>query len=59
MKNRLFAVILMCMVLSLSACGNSAPAAATGGSETVETDKILGQNSENGVKYTLYVGLNI
>ena len=58
MKNRLLAVILMCMVLSLSACGNSAPAAATGGSEAVETDKILGQDSENGIKYTLYVGLN-
>ena len=58
MKNRIIsAVLILCLMLSVSACGNSTGKTV----ETVDTaaeEKILGQTAGEGLKYTLYIGLN-
>ena len=57
MKTKLISVILaLCLILSFTACSKK-PAQEPVTSETA-AEKILGQEAEQGVKYTLYIGLN-
>ena len=57
MKTKLVSVALaLCLILSVTACAKK-PAQETGTPEVTQ-EKILGQNAENGLKYTLYIGLN-
>lgn len=57
MKKRLIsAVLILCLILSVTACANTTKTAGT--ADTVTEEKILGQTAEKGLKYTLYIGLN-
>ena len=57
MKNRLIsAALILCLILSVTACANTTKTAGT--ADTVTEEKILGQTAEKGLKYTLYIGLN-
>ncbi len=57
MKTRIFALLLAgAMTLALVSCGDQSPSSAQ--NSAAEGMKILGQESEKGEKYTLYLGLN-
>ena len=57
MKTRIFALLLAgAMTLALVSCGDQSPSSAQ--DSAAEGMKILGQESEKGEKYTLYLGLN-
>lgn len=60
MKTRLISVILaVCLICSVTACSKK-PAQDPGAAGAAEPTavKILGQEAEQGLKYTLYIGLN-
>ena len=57
MKTKLVTIILaLCLICSVTACtANKTPAVENA---PTQEEKILGQEAEQGLKYTLYIGLN-
>lgn len=57
MKTKLVTIILaFCLICSVTSCtANKTPAVETA---PAQEEKILGQTAEQGLKYTLYIGLN-